>query len=279
MHFFDWLFKKEIRQKSGWRVFSNRVGIALSGGGARGYAHIGVLKALLEHGITPEIVSGTSMGSLVGLLYSSGFTPDEIQNIMNKEPIVKMLGMAFWKHGFFEMKGLKKILEQFVAINDFSSLKKPLYISVTNLNTGTKEVKSIGPLIEYVLASCSVPVVFAPIEINGNTYIDGGMFDNLPADSIRKKCQFLIGVNVNPVGEVKTFNGIRDIAERSFTLGIDQNVRVSKMHCDFVIEPSAIIDFTFWDFDKVDEIVEVGYQHTKYLLTKGKLKIPFLAKP
>lgn len=265
--------------KPGDPKFTMGVGIALSGGSARGFAHIGILKALTENGIEPSIVSGTSMGSLVGLLYAAGFTPDEIQSMVKREPLIKMLAVAFRKHGFFEMKGLKKLLEQVIEIDDFSTLKKPFFLSVANLNKGVNEVKSSGPLIEFVIASCSVPVVFVPVEINGTTYIDGGLFDNLPAESIREKCDFLIGANVNPIGEVLKFDGIRDIAARSFFLGIDQNVKVSKEVCDFIIEPPAIKDYSFWDFEKVDEIVDVGYRYTKRLLVSGKLKVPFASKP
>ncbi len=249
------------------------VGIALSGGSARGYAHVGVLRALLENDIIPQVISGTSMGSLVGLLFSAGYSPTEIQNMINKEPLVKMVKIALGKSGFFELKGLRKLLVEVIEVDDFSSLKKPYYLSVANMNLGINEVKSSGPVIEFVLASCSVPVIFSPIEINGVTYVDGGLFDNLPAGSIREKCEFLIGVNVNPVKQVNKFHGIKEIAERSFSLGIDQNVRVSKEICDFVIEPPDLGNFSGFDFEKVDKIINVGYNYTIELLREGKLKV------
>lgn len=275
MSILDW-FKKE---KSGLHGTGDAVGIALSGGGARGFAHIGVLKALHEHGVEPGIVSGTSMGSLVGLLYAAGLSLQDIQELVKREPVVRMVNMAFGKHGFFEMKGVRKILEEVIQEDDFSYLKKPFFLSVANLNTGEREIKNSGRLIEYVIASCSVPVIFAPVLIDGTTYVDGGLFNNLPAESIRERCGFLIGVNVNPVGEVPKFDGLREVAERSFSLSIDQNVRVSKELCDFLIEPLAILDYTFWDFDKVDEIVEVGYQHTLEMLSKSSITVPSTTRP
>lgn len=275
MSILDW-FKKE---KSGIHQSGEAVGIALSGGGARGFAHIGVLKALHEHGVEPGIVSGTSMGSLVGLLYAAGLSLQDIQELVKREPVVRMVNMAFGKHGFFEMKGVRKILEEVIREDDFSFLKKPFFLSVSNLNTGEREIKNQGKLIEYVIASCSVPVIFAPVVIDGTTYVDGGLFNNLPAESIRERCGFLIGVNVNPVGEVPKFDGLGEVAERSFSLSIDQNVRVSKELCDFLIEPSAILNYTFWDFDKVDEIVEVGYQHTLEVLSKSDTTVPSTTRP
>lgn len=279
MSFLDFLVKKKHDIKPELFESTKGIGIALSGGGARGFAHIGVLKALAENGIEPAIISGTSMGSLIGVLYAAGYSPDKIQSLVKNESIMKMVNMTFGKAGFIEMKGVRKILDQVLKVNDFSVLKKEFFLSVTNINKGVNEIKNSGPLIDYVIASCSVPVIFAPVQINGTTYIDGGLFDNLPAASIRKECDFLIGVNVNPIGYVEKFDGIRNVAERSFSLGIDQNVRVSKEICDFVIEPSAILNFTFWDFDKVDNIVEVGYLHTKELFACEKLKIPSLTMP
>ena len=275
MSLLNW-FKKE---KSDLPESAEAIGIALSGGGARGFAHIGVLKALHKHGVEPGIVSGTSMGSLVGLLYAAGLSLKEIQQLVKREPVVRMVKMAFGKQGFFEMKGVRKILEEVIQEDDFSYLKKPFSLSVSNLNTGQREIISSGRLIEYVIASCSVPVIFAPVIIDGTTYVDGGLFNNLPAESIRERCSFLIGVNVNPVGKVLQFDGLREVAERSFSLSIDQNVRVSKELCDLLIEPADIRNYTFWDFDKVDEIVEVGYHHTMDVLTKGDVMIPSSAMP
>lgn len=244
-------------------------GIALSGGSARGFAHIGVLKALNESNIYPDIISGTSMGSLVGVLYAAGKTPEEIQSLVKESPVIKMVKLAWGKNGMFEMDNIRKMLETEIGTDNFSALKKPFFVSVSNINKGKHEVISSGSLYNYVLASCSVPVVFAPMLINGQTYIDGGLYDNLPAGSLRKHCKTLIGVHVNHLGIKKDFKGIKEVAERSFSLAIGENVKASMAQCDFIIDPPEMQNFSFWDFDKVDEIVETGYRFTKDLISKG----------
>jgi NTE family protein len=279
MKFFNWLIKKSENSKHELPLSNHEIGIALSGGSARGFAHIGILRALEEYGIEPTIVSGTSMGSLIGVLYAAGIKPDDIQEIVKKVTFIKMVAISFRKHGLFEMNGLRHVIEEVIGKDDFSTLKKPFYLSVANLSKGGNEVKSSGPLFDFVIASCSVPVIFAPMEIDGTTYVDGGLYDNLPAGSIREKCRFLIGVNVNPVGEVLKFDSMKEIAVRSFFLGVDQNVKVSKEICDIVLEPPAILNYSFWDFDKMDEIVEVGYQYAIEMLKSGKLKVPTATKP
>lgn len=263
MGILDWFKRKEEAEPL-------EFGIALSGGSARGFAHIGVLKALEEEGIEPEIISGTSMGSLIGVLYAAGLKPDEIREIVIKEPILKLVRPAWGKHGFFKVSELRKILEKYIPADDFSVLKKPFCLAVSNINKGQKEIVSEGPLFEFVMASCAVPIIFAPQIINGTTYIDGGLYDNLPADAIRDLCKTLIGVHVNYIGEEDSFNGILDIAGRAFSLSIGENVRAAMAMCDYLIDPPELKNFSFWDYDKAAAIIDVGYSYTKQRLAQEK---------
>lgn len=238
------------------------LGIALSGGAARGIAHIGVLKALDQHGLSPGVIAGTSMGAIVGMLYAAGIAPDDIQVMLKKEKLYKVLGFSFLKNGLFNLNPLKEILGEALGQNDFDVLKKDFFVSVSNLNTGKGEIISSGDhLYEYVIASASIPFVFPPQEINGQTYIDGGLFNNLPAEPLVGRCHRIIGVHVNFNGLEKDIKGTKAIAERSFRLAIEQNVKISRSYCDYYIEPRDLRDYSSWDYDKVDEIVEIGYEN------------------
>ncbi len=274
MGIISWLKRYKPFTSATTKLEKVNIGIALSGGGAKGFAHIGVLKALNEHGIDPDILSGTSMGSLVGVLYAAGKTPDEIQELVKTSPVIRMVRLAWGKNGVFQMSPIRKILENEVGEDNFNSLKKPFYLSVSNINEGKAEVFHQGKLFDRVLASCSVPVLFTPQIINDVTYVDGGLFDNLPSKSIRHKCKTLIGVHVNYSGTISSFKGMKEVAERTFMLAIDQNVRTSMKDCDIIIDPPKMQEFTFWDFDKVDEIVEVGYAFTKKMIEKGEIPYP-----
>ncbi|GAO31206.1 patatin-like phospholipase family protein [Geofilum rubicundum] len=269
MGIFDWFNKADEAPQKG-------LGIALSGGSARGFAHIGVLKAFEEHGIEPEIIAGTSMGALVGVLYAAGLKADEIKEIVNKEPIIKMVRPAWGKMGLFKVTELRKILEKHIEKDDFSVLKKPFCLVVSNINKGEKEVIREGALFDYVLASCAVPVIFAPQIINNTTYIDGGLYDNLPASAVRDYCQTLVGVHVNYLGYLESFNSMTEIAERSFSLNIKENVKPSMKLCDHLIDPPKMAQFSLWDFDKADEIIETGYDYTIQLIESGELPIQSL---
>ncbi len=240
-----------------------RFGITLSGGGARGIAHIGVLEALEKYGIQPKIISGTSMGAIVGVFYAAGFAPKQILEIVSSRKFHKLVNWHMPFSGLIDMDKVLIVMEEMIKTDDFSTLKIPFYCAVTNLNSGLIEIKSQGKLFQWVLASASIPVVFEPQIIDGQTYVDGGLLNNLPAECIRDKCQLLIGVHVNHNGPEEEVKGMMSVAERCFRLGIAQNVEDSKKLCDFLIEPPETRDFTTFSFNKAEEIYKVGFEATE----------------
>lgn len=240
-----------------------KFGIALSGGGARGIVHIGVLEALHKYGISPEIISGASMGALIGVFYAAGFEPLHILDLVKSNKMVKMFKWQLPSGGLVDLKKVLSFLESNIEIDDFSSLKKPFYCSVVNLNSGHSEIKNEGKLFQWVLASASIPIIFEPQIIDGNTYVDGGLLNNLPVDSIRNQCRILIGVHVNHNGVENNISGIKSIAERTFRLIMSQNVRDSLAKCDFVIDPPETRNYNTFDFKKADEIFKIGFDETE----------------
>ena len=240
-----------------------RFGITLSGGGARGFAHIGVLGALEKYGIKPQVISGTSMGAIVGVFYAAGYPPKDLLKLLMEQKFHKLVKWHKPLSGLVDLDKIKKLLDNVIGRDDFSSLKKPFYCAVTNLNSGLMEIKSEGELFKWVVASASIPVVFEPQVIDGQTYVDGGLLNNLPAESIRDECQFLIGVHVNHNGPEEDVKGVKTVAERAFRLGIAQNVEKSKVLCDFFIEPPEARNYSTFAFNKAEEIYEIGYRETE----------------
>lgn len=237
------------------------IGIALSGGGARGIAHIGVLKALEEHNIEPAFIAGTSMGAIVGVLYAAGFKADEIAAVIKDEKIYKWFKVEWFRPGFLSLAGVKDLLLKYVGHSEFAKLKKPFSVAVSNLNTGKGEIVNKGEdLMDWVIASASVPIVFTPVQINGFTYVDGGLFHNLPAEALVGTCSYIIGSNVNPVSRDDKIDSAKQVGERVFNLSIAQNVWQSRTYCDFYIEPRSIVKYSPWDYFKIDELIDLGYK-------------------
>ncbi|KXK24232.1 MAG: patatin [Bacteroidetes bacterium OLB12] len=174
-------------------------GLVLSGGGVRGMAHIGVLKALEEMNIGFDCIAGTSAGSIVGALYAAGHKPDKIFQLVKNLSIFNALRPAFTWTGLLTMNGLKEVLLKNIPDNDFSKLKLPLTVAATNIRNGQVQYFNSGELISTIMASCSIPAIFNPMQIDQNLYVDGGLLDNLPAKAIRNQCDMLVGSHCNHI--------------------------------------------------------------------------------
>ncbi len=240
-----------------------KVGIALSGGGARGIAHIGVLAALGKYGIHPEVVSGTSMGAIVGVLYAAGYQAAEILNIVKERKVHKIISWGLPSSGLLDLDKVEELLREHIPVDDFSSLKRTFHCAVTNLNSGQIELVSCGKLIDFVLASASIPIVFEPRIIDGQTYVDGGLLNNLPVEPLVDETDLIIGVHVNHNEAMKEVAGMKTIAERCFRLAIGRNVVDKFDLCDFVIDPPKVRQFNTFDFARADEIYQIGFDETE----------------
>jgi NTE family protein len=235
-------------------------GIVLSGGGIRGIAHIGVLKALDEMGLTFECIAGTSAGAIVGALYAAGHKPDQIFEWVKNLSIFKTLRPAFAWTGLLTMNGLKEVLLKHIPDNDFSKLKIPLTVAATNIRSGQIHYFNSGELIIAVTASCSIPAIFNPVQIGKNLFVDGGILDNLPARAIRNQCDLLVGCHCNKMSADFDVTNIKLVIERSLLISINANVQVSKQLCDVWIDPPGMDRYSSMDLSKVQEIFDYGYR-------------------
>lgn len=244
---------------------SPRIGISLSGGGARGIAHIGVLKSLLEEGIRPTIVAGTSSGAIVATLYAYGLGIEQITNFAKVGSNLRLLRIGNPLKGFIKLTMLREKLEPVLPTDCFDCLKYPLYITATDLQRGKLAVFSEGELIAPVMASCAIPLVFNPVDIDGFQYVDGGLYMNLPAQAIRDKCDILIGSDVMPLvqQEVKPLKSMLSIGNRVFDLAVSNNSVESRKLCDHLIEPKDIDTYHVYNFTRTEELVDVGYRAAK----------------
>ncbi|WP_430809411.1 MULTISPECIES: patatin-like phospholipase family protein [unclassified Carboxylicivirga] len=241
-----------------------KTGLALGGGGAKGFAHIGVIRALEEYNIPVHKVAGTSMGAIIGVLYCAGYDAKQIHKLLKEEKVWNWFNLDLLSGGLVNLNGVKEALEKQVGHDDFSRLKKPFCVVASNMNTGKVKMVSDGnQLFEWVIASSSVPVAFKPAIIDGHTYVDGGLFMNLPVEPLMFDCDTVIGSSVVTDRKTESFKSAKEVAERVFNLTILQNQRPSRLHCDLYIEPEKISDYSMWDFNKLDEIIELGYKTAK----------------
>ena len=237
------------------------IGLVLSGGGARGMMHLGVIKALEELGVKFSCISGTSVGSIVGALYSYGHSPEDILKQISTG-YFKAVRPAWALSGLMSLEGLKAELLRYMPENSFAALKIPLTTAATDLVKGQPKYFNEGELIPAVLASACVPAVFNPVTVNGVMYVDGGILDNLPVRPIQDKCDFIIGSHCNPIDDHFDRMNIKAIIERSLLIAVNGNTTVSKGMCNVLIEPPGIGKFGGFEIGRAKEIFNIGYDFT-----------------
>ncbi|GAB4179848.1 MAG: BamA/TamA family outer membrane protein [Calditrichia bacterium] len=267
------------------------VGLALSGGGARGIAHIGVLKGIEEYGLPISQISGSSIGAIVGAYYSAGYRPDEILSVFHqfdfgdmfvdradrtniivpqkKENDRYFLGLRFNKDGPYIPNSLssgQKLMELFNSTllpfmydsgNDYKQLSIPLKIIATDLLNGEKVVFQSGPLGQNLLAGMAYPLLFTPVKVKNRWLIDGGIVDNLPGDELDSNLDLKLGVDVTAgLRKVDQFSAPWQIADQVTTIMMKYNEK-NKKYLDVVISPS-VKQFSSTDFNKIDLFFEKG---------------------
>lgn len=246
-----------------------RIGFALSGGGIKGLCHAGVLKALEEYGIYPDIISGVSAGAIVGALYADGYTPDEIAEMFQDISFRKMTSIHIPEGGLFRMNAFENFLGKTLRAKTFEELKIPLRIVATDLDKGTSKVFDNGKLLDPILASCSVPLLFRPRNIDQVNYVDGGVLKNFPVSTIRYDCEQVIGINASPMVADEYKLTLLNVASRTYHFMFKANILPDKEMCDVLIEPVDMGKYDTFDTDKAHEIYELGYSTTKELLKSG----------
>ncbi|MBI2518556.1 MAG: patatin-like phospholipase family protein [Opitutae bacterium] len=260
----------EGKGKSGERSY--RLGIVLSGGGTRGVAHIGVLRALLEHGIEPECVAGTSAGAVIGALYATGHSAERMMDFFREIDPFSLTHMTFGKVGILDtLKFVPEFLRYFPD-DSFEALQRKLYVVATDLLSGEAMVFDTGQLVLPLLASSSVPMVYSPTEVNGRWYVDGGIIDNFPVRLLRERCDIVLGVHVSPMREMKIeeLGSSLSILDRALEVGMFSRSQEGFGFCDLMIQPRGLVHYGMFDTKHLADIETTGYEATLPHLAKIK---------
>lgn len=256
-----------------------RLGLALSGGGARGLAHIGVLKVLEQEGITADIVVGTSMGGIIAAAYASGMTIAEIEReaLENARPrrLLRLIDPAPSTGGLIGGQRIQEYFEHLFGKRTFADMRLPLAMVAVDLNTRREVILQKGLIAEALRATTAVPGVFAPLEKDGMRLVDGGVLNNLPVDVARKMgAEVVIAVDISPTRESeysRWFDGrrwvpkgllatLQVLEETISTLMIAaQEHKLRQFPPDLLIRPDLPREVTvFSGFDRAPELIALG---------------------
>lgn len=240
----------------------NKIGLVLSGGGARGFAHLGLLKALDELEIRIAAISGVSAGAIFGALYAAGKTPDEVLDLAKNNSYFGYADVLWRKEGLFSLGAIRKSLLENIPDDSFESLKIPLFVNATDFLNNKVIFFSEGELINPVIASASVPVVFEPVKGANTKLVDGGLLNNFPIEPLISICDKIVGSHVNKLENVTDIDfrfSKSTMIERSFHIAIANSVYSKAHQCDIFIEPS-LDRFGLINMKDAVDIFEIGYR-------------------
>ncbi len=239
-----------------------KTGLVLSGGGTRGFAHLGVVAALYEKGVRPDVIAGASVGSVVGAFIASGKSPEEILHIFNKGKLYKYTKLHLPVDGLFKLDGLKEVIEKNIHEQNIEDLPIPFYISISNLNKGCVEYVNSGSIGETVLASSSIPILFSPVKLKGNLYVDGGLMDNIPIEPIKEECEQLIVSNISPINPTDKLKNMLQVASRTLYMSVNVNMKKIEECATLFIQPKGIDKYDILSVSHAKELYDLGYKST-----------------
>lgn len=219
-----------------------RIGLALGGGAARGFAHIGVIKALEARGVQIDLICGTSAGSVVGALYASGMSGLQINKLAltMDQASISDWAMPFRTRGFLQGVALQNYVNTTLHNRPIEKMAKPLGIVATDLRSGQPILFQRGDTGVAVRASCSVPSIFEPVKIAGHEYVDGGLVSPVPASFARRMgADFVIAVDISANPESALTQNSFDVLLQTFTI-MGQTIKTYELekYANFVIRPN-----------------------------------------
>jgi len=251
------------------------IGLALSGGGIKGIAHIGAIKALEENNIYPTHISGSSIGAIIGAFYASGYSPEKIVAFFKTIPLFNISRYSFRKPGIIDTENFYEDFKKYFPEDNFNMLQKKLFITTVDMLNGTIKIFNKGELIRPFLASAAFPGIFSPVTINNGLYADGGILDNFPLTPLKSICSQLIGIYVSPINTIKAdkLKYSLNVLERSIRINFSNASLPKFSECDLLIYP-PLNKYGLFDKNNIDEIFNIGYETTQNKLEElNKLSV------
>jgi NTE family protein len=243
-----------------------KIGLALGSGGARGFAHLGVIKVLSEQNIPINLIAGSSMGALVASFYATGHPIDRLYKLAIAFKRKYYLDFTVPKMGFIAGNRVKELVKVFTQGKNIEELNIPLAIVATDLVNGEKVVFKKGPIADAVRASISIPGIFIPEKMDGRLLVDGGVIDRVPVSVVREMgADIIIAVDVSHVKVNEEITSIFDVILQSIDIMQDELVKHREIASDIMIRPH-VENYSSRAFTNIEEIIKIGEEEAELLL-------------
>lgn len=241
-----------------------KLGLTLSGGGAKCMAQIGLLKYLDEQGVKPDVISGASGGAMIGALYAAGHDPEKILEFFTSVSMFSVKNLSFNVLGLINSDHMGKKFVSWFPDDSFEALNIPLYVVATDLNKADQVVLSSGSLIKAIMASSAYPGMFTPVKWNGTVYADGGIINNYPTDVIRDECEHQLGMYLAPVIAKPSdyFGNAFDVLDRVFQIYSSARLLNNIDLPDVSLAPEGIEDWGAFMVknEQLEALFDMGYK-------------------
>lgn len=255
-----WPFKKK-----------KKTALVLSGGSARGIAHLGVVKVLKREGIEFDLVVGTSIGALIGAAYALDIPPDHVERLALKTTAMDLLDITISRMGLTDGNKLEGLIRQVIQNKTFADIKTPLAITAVDVETGEELYFTDGDLIKIIKASCSLPGIFKPVELNKKLLIDGGMRQHMPSDIAKRLgADFIVGVDVGFCIKQGRINSMLGVIMQSIQMLGEELSKYQSENVDILIAPKLGDDIDQMAFNKAAVIIKKGEEAAQEALPELK---------
>jgi NTE family protein len=235
------------------------IGVALGGGFARGMAHIGVLKVLEEEGIPIRCIAGTSVGALIGAVYCSGVSGEELERVAHSCRFTTFARWTVSRYGFASNDRMVTFLRRTLKVTNFEELRIPLGVTATDFNSGEGVVFHSGSIIDPVRASCAYPGMFLPVEIRGRYLIDGMLSHPVPTQPLLEMgADRVLAVHLKGCWTKEGApRHLFDVIGQSFAIAQDQMSHLWRSAADVLVEPD-VSSFAYDDFKRAGDLIRAG---------------------
>ncbi|WNF24367.1 patatin-like phospholipase family protein [Mesobacillus jeotgali] len=249
---------------------SPKIGLALGSGGARGFAHLGVIKVLKDEGIPIDLIAGSSMGALVASFYGAGLDVDRLYKLSRVFKRKYYLDFTVPKMGFIAGKRVKELIRIFTHGKMIEELDIPIGIVATDLMSGEKVVFKNGPVAEAVRASIAIPGIFVPEKLGGRLFVDGGVVDRIPVSVAKEMgADIVIAVDVSNVKINEEVTSIFDVIMQSIDIMQMELVANREIASDVMLRPPVEM-FNSKAFTNIEEIIAIGEEEASKHIDKIK---------
>ena len=248
-----------------------RLALALSGGGVRAVAHLGIVEVLLEAGYAIEVIAGSSGGALAGALLCDGYTPREVLEIYRSVRRFDLIRHSR-KGGMFSLDAIERLLGRHLSVTHLEALQTDCIIAATDLTEGRIHYFDKGPVAKLAGASSSLIPFFAPVRYGALQLADGGFMDNMPAKPLTRWDIPVIGINVNPILP-QSPKHVMQTTYRALILMMAANIEASRRYADVYIEVQKCGEVNIFDMAKRDMLFDAGRKEAETLLKSGLLDL------